>query len=335
MDVQQTRMVERWQAGPPVARYTALPELFPVGTLRLGGGLATDGLARSHSHDFPVLLYFEHGGCSMRIGDGEWRVEPGDVYTIAPGEVAELHAANGRSQVSQVSGWAVFFPPEVLGPGASRIFLSWRSHPLLFPFALGAAGGVHRVHVPPDNRAVWSERIRALESEMCQRREGYQDAAVSLLRLLLVEVARLAAELVGDLRLKDEPLLAAVFAFIEAHFREPISLKDVAQAVSLSPGHLTTIIRRKSGRTVLEWITERRLAEARRLLVETDLAVEDVGRRVGYVEAGYFVRTFRRAYSLTPASWRRAGRPQAPKRTPAIAEAAGPRSAGGASAREP
>jgi len=77
--------------------------------------------------------------------------------------------------------------------------------------------------------------------------------------------------------------------------------------VSLSRGHLTTVVRRKTGRTVQEWIAERRMAEARRLLAETDLAVEEVGRRVGYCDPGYFVRTFRRAHGATPPGWRRAG----------------------------
>ncbi|MCA1719009.1 MAG: AraC family transcriptional regulator [Actinobacteria bacterium] len=127
--------------------------------------------------------------------------------------------------------------------------------------------------------------------------------------LLLVEVSRLAADVVGDLRLKDEPLLAEVFGFIEERYRDRISLKDVARAVGLTPGHLTTVVGRKTGRTIGEWIAERRMAEARRLLVETDLAVEEVGRRVGYVGAGYFARHFRRAHGVTPLGWRRAGRP--------------------------
>ena len=58
-----------------------------------------------------------------------------------------------------------------------------------------------------------------------------------------------------------------------------------------------------------EWISERRMAEARRLLVETDLSVEEVGHRVGYKDLGYFVRSFRRAHGSTPLAWRRAGRP--------------------------
>ena len=117
--------------------------------------------------------------------------------------------------------------------------------------------------------------------------------------LLLVSLSRLAADVVVDLRLKDESLLAEVFGCIESHFHEPISLRDVAQAVRLSPGYLTTVVRRKTGRTVQEWIAERRMAEARRLLVETDLPVEEVGRRVGYGESSYFVRTFRRIHGTT------------------------------------
>ena len=78
--------------------------------------------------------------------------------------------------------------------------------------------------------------------------------------------------------------------------------------MGLTPGYLTTLVGRKTGRTVGAWIIERRMAEARRLLVATDLAVEEVGRQVGYRDGGYFVRHFRRAHGVTPRAWRRAGR---------------------------
>jgi len=163
--------------------------------------------------------------------------------------------------------------------------------------------------VPPENRSSWAARLSGLEAELTRREEGYRDAALAHLTLLLVEVARLSADVVGGLRLSDEPLLARVFGFIEQHYNEPISLKDVARAVNLSASHLTTVVGRKTGRTVLGWIVERRLAEARRLLVETDIAVGEVGRRVGYEDPAYFARSFRRAYGITPLSWRRADRP--------------------------
>jgi AraC family transcriptional regulator, transcriptional activator of pobA len=163
--------------------------------------------------------------------------------------------------------------------------------------------------MPTAERRSWSERLSSLDLGLRQRHDGYREAVLSHLTLLLVGVSRLAVDVVGDLRLNYEPLLAEVFGFIEDRYRERISLKDVARAVSLSRGHLTTVVRRKTGRTVQEWIAERRMVEARRLLVQTDLAVEEVGRRAGYVDAGYFVRSFRHAHSMTPLGWRRAGRP--------------------------
>jgi AraC family transcriptional regulator, transcriptional activator of pobA len=141
-----------------------------------------------------------------------------------------------------------------------------------------------------------------------QRRDGYREAAVAILTLLLVEVVRFASDVVADLKVNNEPLLAEVFAFIEAHYQEPISLKDIATAVGLTPGHLTTVVRRKTGRTVQSWIVDRRIAEARRLLVNTDQTVAQVGRSVGYGDPVYFSRTFRQANGTTPLSWRRAAR---------------------------
>jgi AraC family transcriptional regulator, transcriptional activator of pobA len=302
-----SRMLGSRDDGPPVYTYEAVPGVPPVSVLRFGQQPSPGRLppgAHPHSHDFLVLTFhFERDGGSLQLGDREWQIEAGDVYIIAPGEIVN------PSGLEEAEGWAVFFPPEVLGPQAPGAFLSWRSHPLLLPFVRGSAGGAQRLRVPPEERRSWTERLSALDLELRQRHDGYREAVLSHLTLLLVGVGRLAADVVSDLKLNDEPLLAEVFGFIEERYRERISLKDVARAVSLSPGHLTTVVRRKTRRTVQEWIAERRMAEARRLLVQTDLAVEEVGRRVGYGDPGYFVRSFGRAHGVTPLGWRRAGRP--------------------------
>jgi AraC family transcriptional activator of pobA len=301
-----TRMRSRRDDWLPVYTYELVPGVPSVSAIRFGrepspGGLPPD--AHPHSHDFLVLTYFERDGGSLRLGEKEWQIETGDVYLIAPGEIAD------PSGLEEAGGWGIFFPPEVLGPEAPGTFLSWRAHPLLFPFVRGAAGGAQRLKVPPEDRPAWSGRLSALDLELNQRHDGYREAVLAHLTLLLVNLSRLAADVVEDLRLKDETLLAEVFGFIEERYHEPISLRDVARAVRLSRGHLTTVVRRKTGRTVQEWIVERRMAQARRLLIETDLPVEEVGRRVGYGDPTYFVRSFKRAHGTTPLGWRRAGRP--------------------------
>jgi AraC family transcriptional regulator, transcriptional activator of pobA len=293
--------------GPPVYTFEAAPGAPLVSILRFGRELASSGgLPGAHSHDFLTLAFFERDGGWLRSGERTWELRAGDAFVSPPGEV---HDPSG---LAEAEGWAVLFPAEVLAPSSSDVFLSWRAHPLLFPFVRSVdrpGGGARRLVVPPEERPAWSAHLSALDLELRERRDGYREAALAYLTLLLVGVSRLAAEVVGDLRLNDEPLLAEVFSFVEDRYRERVSLKDVARAVSLSPGHLTTIVRRKTGRTVVEWIAERRLAQARRLLVETDLSVEEVGRRVGYNDPTYFVRSFRRAHGKTPLGWRRAGRP--------------------------
>ena len=77
---------------------------------------------------------------------------------------------------------------------------------------------------------------------------------------------------------------------MEGHYTEPISLKYVAATVNLSPGYLTTAIRECT--TALWWISEPRMAEARRLLVETDESVEGIGAQIEYDDPRYFARRF-------------------------------------------
>lgn len=287
--------------------YEPVPGVPPISTLRFErGSIAGIGREHAHAHDFLVLCYFDRGGGSLRVGDREWRARAGDVYLVAPGEV--VGAGADHEGLGEVAGWCAYFPPEGLGPEAPDALLSWRAHPLLLPFVRGAAAGMHRLSVPSAQRASWSSRFEALDRELGERRDGYPEAAIAHLTLLLVDVARLAADVVADLRLRHEPLLAEVFGYIEAHYDERISLRDVAAAVSLTPGHLTTVVRRRTGRTVQDWIAERRMAQARRLLVESDATVAEIARRIGYDDPGYFARTFKRSHGATPLRWRRAGR---------------------------
>jgi AraC-like DNA-binding protein len=306
--MRESRQVARQAGGVPVYAYDVVPGEPAVTVARMGPGTPgwPPGPGHAHAHDFLVLAWFERGGGTMRLGARDWQIAAGDVYVVAPGEVVGV--GEEAPGLDNVEGWAVSFTAEALGsrPGA---FLSWRAHPLLFAFVRGVAEGASRLSVPPADRPGWSRRFEALDRELRQRRDGYQEAALAHLRLLLVDVARLAGDIVADLRLNDEPLLAEVFDVIEARYAEPISLRDVARAVRLTPGYLTTLVRERTGRTVQAWLTERRMGQARRLLVETDLAVEEVAERVGFADPGYFIRTFRRAHGITPRRWRLAGRP--------------------------
>ena len=299
-----TRLTARTVDGAPVYKYLRKPGAPPVSFLRFGSDELTAAHAsgdHAHAHEFLVLAYFEHGAGSMRLGDREWPLRAGDAFVIAPGEVVRF----GEHAPDEAAGWCVFFPPEIIASEALGGSLGWNAHPLLFPFVGPAAGGAQRLPVPASERETWADHVAAIERELQAPRDGSTEAALAHLTLLLVSVARISIDIGHDLRLRSEPLLATVFEFIEAGYHEPISLATIAAAVGLTPGHLTTVVRRKTGRSVQRWITERRMAEARRLLRETNLPVEAIATRTGYRQPSYFIKHFRRDHTITPAIWRR------------------------------
>jgi AraC-like DNA-binding protein len=269
-----------YRGGVPIYRYRTTPEVSPVALMKFDSG-DQPGHGKRHIHDFPVVMYLSDG----------------DAYVLAPGAVVD---PSGFPKAT--AGCGVFFDPAALGGDAP--WPSWRAHPLLFPFLHGLPGGSLRLHVPPERRPMWSATIASIESELAERGEGYRQAVLAYVTLLLVDVGRLATDVVGDLVRSDEPLLAEVFQVIEQRFADPLSLRDVAASVGMTPGHLTTLVRRRTGRTVVDWITERRMAQARQLLAETDLAVNEIARRVGLPDAGYFARVFGRTNGITPRAWR-------------------------------
>ncbi|WP_329791017.1 AraC family transcriptional regulator [Lentzea sp. DG1S-22] len=286
---------------PATYTWQPAPGELAVAAMRLGHGADVNGAHEAHAHDFPGLAYFAEPGGVVRTGKQVRHVEAGDLFVIAPGDVmGRAHSGD----LLDAHGWGVFFTADALGPDTPGAHLAWRTHPLLFPFVHGRAVDALRLKVPERQRDEWTARLEALHDELRHRREGYREAVSAHLVLLLVAVSRLAADVVGDLRENAEPLLAEVFDVIERRYPEPLSLREVAAAVRLSPGHLTSTVRRRTGRTVQEWITERRMVQARRLLAVTDLPIGDIGRQVGFPDAGYFARTFGKVHGTSPTRWR-------------------------------
>ncbi|WP_035987899.1 response regulator [Leptolyngbya sp. KIOST-1] len=102
----------------------------------------------------------------------------------------------------------------------------------------------------------------------------------------------------------SDPKLASVFHFIEAHYHQPISLNDVAQQAGYSPAYLTNLVQSHTGRTIKQWIIERRMAQAKILLAKTTQSVRQIAEASGYSDAGYFTRQFRQFQGVSPQTWR-------------------------------
>jgi AraC-like DNA-binding protein len=286
--------------GTPVYRYRQRVGLPAVSVTRVDTEAAHPHLPpdHRHAHDFLVLVYVEEGRGSFTVDGAERPLRAGEVHAVSAGQVIGVPPAAGSARGR---AWSVAFTPDVVPALASVSPLAWVHHPLLALFASGA--GHARVAEP--DRASWSAWLADLAEELVDpARLGAGEAVVALLTRLLVAAARLAPGAPAA----PDPLVERTFAEIEATFREPVSAADVARALGYTPGHLTTVLRRRTGRPLLEWITERRMIEVRRMLRETELSLDAVAARTGLGDATYLVRRFRQRYGITPQRWRRTQR---------------------------
>lgn len=256
----------RYRDGVPVYRYDPAPGVPPVHAFRLGPDHLPND-GRRHIHDFPVVV---------SDGDSAWLVQAGAV--IDPATDIPHNSV------------AVAFDPTAVDAA------------LLAPLRRRQGPGLVHVAIPPDDRELWRHTIGEIEREVELRRDGYRHALIAHLTVLLIELRRHASELSDA----PEESLQAVFTAIEEGFRSPLTLRDVAKSVSLTPGYLTTWVRRRTGKTVQEWIIERKLVEARRLLAESDLPIASVAQAVGFRDPAYFTRVFTRDAGLSPRRWRAA-----------------------------
>ncbi len=90
--------------------------------------------------------------------------------------------------------------------------------------------------------------------------------------------------------------------------REPLDVASMARHAAVSPRTFARRFREEVGTTPLQWLLAHRVTEARRLLEETDLPVEDVAWRCGFGTAASLREHFRRATSTTPLAYRRSFR---------------------------
>lgn len=90
----------------------------------------------------------------------------------------------------------------------------------------------------------------------------------------------------------------------DAHYREPLGVKDMARAAGLSQAHFSREFSRAFGVSPHAYLLTRRLERAAALLRTTDRSVAEVCLDVGLVSVGSFTTSFKRAYGKTPSAYR-------------------------------
>lgn len=236
-----------------------------------------------HRHAFTQLVLVEAGSGTHSIDFSPVPIRPGDVHLLAPGQVHEWRAEPGLRCT------AVMFSEDVLDAVGA---LPDRMRELLL---LGAA--------PLAQPASAVERQRRILAAL--RETGSPGVARHLLAALLHECAE---------ALPDAAAPSARSPLTRAFLREVLRAPDARQTVSscaralgVTAGYLAEQVAADTGTTPGRILRTAIAREAQRLLGGTELSAAQISHRLGFTEASYFSRFFRREVGCTPTEYRDPG----------------------------
>jgi two-component system response regulator YesN len=88
--------------------------------------------------------------------------------------------------------------------------------------------------------------------------------------------------------------------YVIENLSKPISLHEAANKLNMSPGYLSTVFKQSTGVSFIDYVTEVRIEEAKRLLKENNHKIYEVAQLTGYENAYYFSKVFKKITGITP-----------------------------------
>lgn len=117
------------------------------------------------------------------------------------------------------------------------------------------------------------------------------------------EIGLSSADRISFNRIRD------VITYVEEHFREPISLQDIAGHLGLGREYFCRFFKKNMGMSFLRYLNEVRISHVYRDLEQTDAPIAEIAEKNGFHNQKLFNRTFREVYGCTPSAVRRKLKP--------------------------
>lgn len=99
---------------------------------------------------------------------------------------------------------------------------------------------------------------------------------------------------------QNNKLVSAAKRYVIENFGISINLQDVASMLNISAGYFSTIFKQVTGISFIDYVTEVKINEAKRLLKESNYKIYEIAQKTGYENAYYFSKVFKKVTGLTP-----------------------------------
>ncbi|MCM3171367.1 AraC family transcriptional regulator [Paenibacillus sp. MER 99-2] len=98
--------------------------------------------------------------------------------------------------------------------------------------------------------------------------------------------------------------------YLHDHYREQVTLDDLAERFNYSSRHLSMQFKQKTGSSPIDYLIQIRLAEARRMLIKSNVTLKEIAVEVGYTDVYYFSRLFKKHVGISPIRYQQKVREQ-------------------------
>lgn len=158
-------------------------------------------------------------------------------------------------------------------------------------FRVGDVSGIEKT---------WEKMLKTIHSSNIH--SGYQNSAN--IYSFLVELNRIISCPASPRESHRMEQLKTIIDYIDKNYALDISLNDLSAIVNLSPQYICRIFRECMNMRPFEHLTKKRLYEAKNLLLDTDLSINDISKAVGYNDCSYFCAVFKKQENVSPAEYR-------------------------------
>jgi len=257
----------------------ALPEIRGIGPMAFDPVWAQE----THPSAAHEIMHVVSGRLRLNIGDDRLDVRPGDTVMVPAGT---MH----RDEFDLAEGLEVFF-----------CMFDWVCGAEYFsrvpPTTLPSLPATCKAELARLFEQLRTDLAGAARSDQLVLRSRLLTALLLILRAATAP-AEQAAENYGKTR--SLSLMARAKQYMQAHYAERLSLDDIATALHVSGYHLSHVFSRQSNFSLFSYLTALRMEKAQALLLSDDLNVSQVAQAVGYQDANYFSKAFRKHCGCSP-----------------------------------
>lgn len=261
-----------------------------------------------HSHNYLELLYVLDGQANHTLEQQSSIISKGDYLIIDYGKVHKYHQI-GNTPLRLLN--CMFIPRLFDETLNNRYQLEeiTKNHMFKFNFHTLKEHPANVIYHDTDNHV--RNTLEKMLVEYTEKSLGYQEIMRSHLIILLVEMIRQVKD--SNLTESENELVNLVSNYVQKHFSEKPLLQIIAEKYNYSVSHISRTFKQETGQTLQEYIRSIRIHESCRLLANTSNKISDIAEMVGYDDAKFFTKIFKKETATSPRDFRKKHQKKIPK----------------------